>query len=64
MKILVLNCGSSSLKFQLIDTTPERVAANEDVVIAQGAVEKIGTGRLPLLINSRVGPKSGRTSPS
>jgi len=35
MKILVLNCGSSSIKYQLID-----MASN--VVLAKGVVEKIG----------------------
>ncbi len=35
MKILVLNCGSSSVKYKLIDT------ANE-TVMAEGGVEKIG----------------------
>lgn len=35
MKILVLNCGSSSVKYKLIDTTA-------DVVMAEGGVEKIG----------------------
>lgn len=35
MKILVLNCGSSSLKFQLIETAGERV-------LARGRVERIG----------------------
>jgi acetate kinase len=43
MKILVLNCGSSSVKFQLVETTPEMIAANQDRLLAQGAVEKIGT---------------------
>ncbi len=28
MKILVLNCGSSSLRFRLIETSPEHIAAN------------------------------------
>jgi len=36
MKILVLNCGSSSVKFQFIDTEGE-------VVLARGLVEKIGS---------------------
>ncbi len=36
MKILVLNCGSSSVKFQLIDMTNESV-------IAKGLVERIGS---------------------
>ncbi|MDE5913177.1 MAG: acetate kinase [Muribaculaceae bacterium] len=35
MKILVLNCGSSSVKYKLIDTDGERV-------MAEGGVEKIG----------------------
>ncbi|MEI6047918.1 MAG: acetate kinase [Bacteroidota bacterium] len=35
MKILVLNCGSSSIKYQLIDMT-------SGVVLAKGIVEKIG----------------------
>jgi acetate kinase len=37
MKILVLNCGSSSLKFQFIDMDGEQV-------LAKGLVEKIGNG--------------------
>ena len=35
MKILVLNCGSSSVKYKLIDTTA-------NCVMAEGGVEKIG----------------------
>ena len=35
MKILVLNCGSSSVKYKLIDTKGE-------IVMAEGGVEKIG----------------------
>ena len=35
MKILVLNCGSSSLKYQLIDM-------NGEAVLAKGLVERIG----------------------
>ena len=42
MKILVLNCGSSSLKFQLIDTDHEKMAAGTEMVLAEGLVEKIG----------------------
>ena len=36
MKILVLNCGSSSIKYQLLDTE------NEFQVIAKGLLERIG----------------------
>ena len=35
MKILVLNCGSSSVKYKLIDTDNEQS-------LAEGGVEKIG----------------------
>ena len=44
MKVLVLNCGSSSVKYQLIETSPERIEANDDATLARGAVERIGTG--------------------
>lgn len=43
MKILVLNCGSSSIKFQLIETSVEMIAADADRCIAKGSIEKIGT---------------------
>ena len=43
MKVLVLNCGSSSVKYQLIETSLERIESNSDRVIARGAVERIGT---------------------
>ncbi|MBI4466964.1 MAG: acetate kinase [Acidobacteria bacterium] len=43
MKILVLNCGSSSIKFQYIETDLERIDHNQDRLLARGLVEKIGT---------------------
>ena len=42
MNVLVLNCGSSSVKFQLIATDLERIAANTDLRLARGAIERIG----------------------
>ncbi len=42
MNILVLNCGSSSLKFQLIVTDLERIADNSDKRLAHGQIERIG----------------------
>ena len=42
MNILVLNCGSSSLKFQLIATDLERIAGNTDQRLAHGQIERIG----------------------
>jgi len=43
MKILVLNCGSSSVKFQLIETGLEEIARNQDRIVVRGLVEKIGS---------------------
>jgi acetate kinase len=42
MNILVLNCGSSSVKFQLIATGLEQIAGNTDRRLARGAIERIG----------------------
>jgi acetate kinase len=46
MIILVLNCGSSSLKFQFIDTCMGKMASNEDAFLAKGTLERIGTQSL------------------
>ncbi len=48
MKVLVLNCGSSSLKYQLFDMTTE-------TIMAKGLVEKIGLAESDL--THRVGDK-------
>ncbi|HEX2778053.1 MAG TPA: acetate kinase [Gemmatimonadaceae bacterium] len=42
MNVLVLNVGSSTLKFQLVRTDAERMAANSDEKLARGVVERIG----------------------
>lgn len=42
MNILVLNCGSSSLKFQIIATDLETIAQNADRRLAHGQIERIG----------------------
>jgi acetate kinase len=42
MNILVLNCGSSSVKFQLIATDLEQIAQNKDRRLARGMIERIG----------------------
>lgn len=46
MNILVLNAGSSSLKFQLIDTDEQKIAADTDARLARGSIERIGTQAL------------------
>ncbi len=42
MKILVLNVGSSSIKFQLIDTDEAAITAARDRRLARGQIERIG----------------------
>jgi len=42
MHILVLNVGSSSLKFQLIDTDGSAIADSRDRRLARGQIERIG----------------------
>jgi acetate kinase len=42
LNILVLNVGSSSLKFQLVATDGEAIAGNSDRRLARGHVERIG----------------------
>jgi acetate kinase len=55
MKILVLNSGSSSVKFQVVETDLERMNAHQDLTLAVGQVEKIGLSdsRLVLDIDGR-----------
>ncbi|MGB9770830.1 MAG: acetate/propionate family kinase [Candidatus Kapaibacteriota bacterium] len=57
MNVLVLNCGSSSLKFQIIQTDLEAIKNDQDKMLAKGYIERIGsqaiitlqaTGHLPL----------------
>ena len=42
MKVLVLNCGSSSLKFQLIETDEAMARDGRDRTLAKGLVEDAG----------------------
>jgi acetate kinase len=42
MNILVLNCGSSTVKFQLIATDIDVIARNEDRRLARGVIERVG----------------------
>lgn len=46
MNILVLNCGSSSLKFQIIETDLEMIEKGEDKELARGLIERIGSEAL------------------
>jgi acetate kinase len=42
MNVLVLNCGSSTVKFQLIATDLDAISQNTDRRLAGGAIERIG----------------------
>jgi acetate kinase len=42
MNILVLNSGSSSIRFQIIETDVEQIANNTDRRLARGHLERIG----------------------
>jgi acetate kinase len=61
MHILVLNVGSSSLKFQLIDTDEESIAQSRDQRLARGQVERIG-GEAILTLQSGDAPPSKITA--
>jgi acetate kinase len=43
MNVLVLNCGSSSIKFQIIATDADRIAGDADVRLAKGFIERLGS---------------------
>jgi acetate kinase len=42
MNVLVLNCGSSTVKFQIIATDLEMISTNTDQRLARGSLERIG----------------------
>jgi acetate kinase len=46
MNILVLNCGSSSVKFRLIHSSLELINKNTDFALAGGVIERIGSESL------------------
>jgi acetate kinase len=62
MNILVLNCGSSSLKFQLIATDVDAIAKNADQRLAKGEIERIG-GEAIITLRSGDNPPKRSTAP-
>jgi len=46
VNVLVLNCGSSSVRFRLVQTDPARAADGSDRALARGHVENIGGAAL------------------
>jgi acetate kinase len=61
LNILVLNCGSSSVKFQLIATDLERISQNADRRLARGAIERIG-GEAIVSLRTGDGPQQRSTA--
>ncbi|MFK7824113.1 MAG: acetate kinase [Oligoflexales bacterium] len=43
MIVLVLNCGSSTIKFQVIETDDEKMRNNRDKILIKGMIERIGS---------------------
>jgi len=62
MNVLVLNCGSSSLKFQIIQTDPELIKKDADRKLAKGLIERIGSQALVTLEASGKPPKKTTAS--
>lgn len=61
MNVLVLNCGSSTVKFQLIDTDAEKMEADLDRRLAQGVVERIGgKSQITFRVNGHVKLRESR----
>ena len=46
MNIFVLNCGSSSLKFQIIETDLEMIENDTEKMLAKGLIERVGSQSL------------------
>ena len=57
MNVLVLNCGSSSVKFQLIATDLERIEQDDDRRLAHGIIERIGGAAIVTLTAEGDAPK-------
>jgi acetate kinase len=62
MNVLVLNSGSSSLKFQLIATDHDRIQHNADERLCRGEVERIG-GEAIVTVATGQSPKQIFTAP-
>lgn len=62
MNVLVLNAGSSSLKFQVVSTDLDHIKQDKDERIARGEVERIG-GEAIITTQHRDGPRRKTTAP-
>jgi acetate kinase len=59
MKILVLNVGSSSMKFQLVDTDQAAIDESRDRRLARGQIERIGGEAILTLAAGDAPPSRG-----
>jgi len=62
MNILVLNCGSSTVKFQIIATDLDMISGNSDQRLARGTLERIG-GEAIVSLQAETGAKQLSTAP-
>lgn len=62
MNVLVLNCGSSTVKFQIIETDAELIQQEADRRLASGVVERIG-GQALLTFHSQGHSKERHAEP-
>src|SRR6185436_17409688 len=62
MNILILNCGSSSVKFQLIATDLDMITKNADRRLARGIIERVG-GAAIIKLQVEGGPAQTSTEP-
>ena len=61
MNVLVINAGSSSLKFQVIATDVERIRQDKDELLCRGQVERIG-GEAIVTVQNADGSKQKATA--
>jgi acetate kinase len=59
MHILVINAGSSSMKFQLVDTDQQAIADDADRRLARGQIERIGGEAILTLAAGTSAPSRG-----
>jgi acetate kinase len=62
MNVLVLNCGSSTVKFQVIATDQERIDRDGDQRLARGIVERVG-GQALITLQAGDGPLERHAEP-
>ena len=62
MNVLVLNCGSSSVKFQIVDTDLDKIKEDADRRLASGIVERVG-GQALVTFQAEGQPKERSAEP-